>query len=77
MAADDRQAALREALELSKEWSDRLLPMQNWLDQAEKFLERLENVPTDEQRIREQIEAQKVSELSTFLFRLGMSRFFL
>uniref|UniRef100_A0A914V171 Uncharacterized protein n=1 Tax=Plectus sambesii TaxID=2011161 RepID=A0A914V171_9BILA len=58
--AHDRRNCLQETLELAEQWSDSLRPVVGWLDATERKLQELGSVPTDEDKLREQIDNQKM-----------------
>jgi len=51
----DRMDLLEDAMQLAKDYQDKLGPLEKWLDQAEKKVKEMETVPTDEDKIQKRI----------------------
>lgn len=54
-AAQKRTLALEQAMHVAKKFHDKLVPLSNWLDGAERVIKSMELVPTDEEKIQERI----------------------
>lgn len=52
----ERMNLLEEAIQMAKEYHDKLASNEQWLNQMEQNLKQLETVPTDETQIQKQIE---------------------
>uniref|UniRef100_A0A915B3J8 Microtubule-actin cross-linking factor 1 n=1 Tax=Parascaris univalens TaxID=6257 RepID=A0A915B3J8_PARUN len=59
-SAHTRRARLHEALILAEEWSRSAAPLRTWLDATEKSLQQLGKVPTDEEKLQQQIYAHQL-----------------
>lgn len=60
----DRKDQLKEALDLAVQWSEHLQPFQSWLETAEKRLQKLDVIPTEEHKLQAQIDDHKVCSMS-------------
>ena len=59
----DRMALLEDAMKMAKEYSDKLGPLEKWLDKTEKKIKEMETVPTEEDQIQKRIrEHEKVHD---------------
>ena len=59
-AAEKRKKQLDGLIGIAKEFHDRIEPLMEWLDQAEKKLVAMETISTEPEKIESQIEDQKV-----------------
>ncbi|XP_037048324.1 dystonin isoform X37 [Bradysia coprophila] len=53
--AQKRTLDLEQAMEVAKKFQDKLVPLSNWLDGAERSVKNMELVPTDEEKIQQRI----------------------
>ncbi|XP_056639436.1 microtubule-actin cross-linking factor 1 isoform X38 [Diorhabda sublineata] len=53
--AQQRTMQLEQAMRVAKEFQDKLIPLQDWLDRTEKKVKDMELVPTDEEKIQQRI----------------------
>ena len=53
--SDDRMTLLDEAYGIAKEYHDKLIALEKWLDGAEKKIKDMETVPTEEDQIQRRI----------------------
>ncbi|KAG5872490.1 hypothetical protein JTB14_037535 [Gonioctena quinquepunctata] len=53
--AQQRTMDLEQAMRVAKEFQDKLIPLQDWLDKSEKKVKDLELIPTDEEKIQQRI----------------------
>lgn len=51
-AAEKRTLDLEQAMHVAKKFHDKLVPLTNWLDGAERAVKNMELVPTDEEKIQ-------------------------
>ncbi|XP_017784158.1 PREDICTED: dystonin isoform X28 [Nicrophorus vespilloides] len=58
--AQQRTLDLEQAMKVAKEFLDKLVPLQEWLDRSEKKVKDLELIPTDEEKIRKRIQEHDV-----------------
>uniref|UniRef100_A0A6P7F8X5 Dystonin isoform X26 n=1 Tax=Diabrotica virgifera virgifera TaxID=50390 RepID=A0A6P7F8X5_DIAVI len=58
--AQQRTMDLEQAMRVAKEFQDKLIPLQDWLDRAEKKVKDMELVPTDEEKIEQRIREHDV-----------------
>merc|ERR1712106_611605 len=59
----DRMDLLEDAMKIAKEYSDKLGPLEKWLDKTEKKVKEMETVPTEEDQIQRRIrEHEKVHD---------------
>ena len=59
--SDDRMQLLEEAFGIAKEYHDKLIVLEKWLDKTEKNIKDMEVVPTEEDQIQRRIkEHEKV-----------------
>lgn len=54
-SAQQRTLDLEQAMKVAKEFQDKLVPLQEWLDKSEKKIKDMEIIPTDEEKIQERI----------------------
>ncbi|VDK41941.1 unnamed protein product [Anisakis simplex] len=55
-----RRARLHEALVLAEQWSQSAIPLRIWLDTTERSLQQLGKIPTDKEKLQQQINAHQV-----------------
>jgi len=53
--AQKRTLDLEHAMKVAKEFQDKLLPLQDWLERSEKKVRDMELIPTDEEKIQQRI----------------------
>ncbi|CAH0551952.1 unnamed protein product [Brassicogethes aeneus] len=53
--AQQRTLALEQAMRVAKQFQDKLIPLQEWLDRSEKKVKDMEIIPTDEEKIQKRI----------------------
>ncbi|XP_066142735.1 microtubule-actin cross-linking factor 1 isoform X41 [Euwallacea fornicatus] len=53
--AQQRTLDLEHAMKVAKEFQDKLLPLQDWLERSEKKVRDMELIPTDEEKIQQRI----------------------
>lgn len=53
--AEKRTTGLEQAMLVAKQFHDKLVPLSNWLDGAERSVKNMELVPTDEEKIQQRI----------------------
>lgn len=53
--AQKRTLDLEQAMHVAKKFHDKLVPLNNWLDGAERMVKSMELVPTDEEKIQQRI----------------------
>ncbi|XP_063905665.1 microtubule-actin cross-linking factor 1 isoform X32 [Zophobas morio] len=53
--AQQRTLDLEQAMKVAKEFQDKLIPLQDWLDRSEKKVKDMELIPTDEEKIQQKI----------------------
>ncbi|XP_064211549.1 dystonin isoform X38 [Tribolium castaneum] len=53
--AQQRTLDLEQAMKVAKEFQDKLIPLQDWLDRSEKKVKDMEIIPTDEEKIQQKI----------------------
>lgn len=53
--AQKRTLDLEQAMQVAKKFQDKLVPLTNWLDGAERSVKNMELVPTDEEKIQQRI----------------------
>ncbi|KAK9887502.1 hypothetical protein WA026_023054 [Henosepilachna vigintioctopunctata] len=53
--AQQRTLDLEQAMKVAKEFQDKLIPLQEWLDRSEKKVKEMEIIPTDEEKIQQRI----------------------
>nr|CAI5837429.1 unnamed protein product [Callosobruchus analis] len=53
--AQQRTMDLEQAMRVAKEFQDKLVPLQDWLDRTEKKIKDMELIPTDEEKIQQRI----------------------
>lgn len=53
--AQQRTLDLEQAMHVAKQFQDKLLPLQDWLDRSERKVKDMELVPTDEEKIQQRI----------------------
>lgn len=53
--AQQRTLDLEQAMHVAKQFQDKLLPLQDWLDRSERRVKDMELVPTDEEKIQQRI----------------------
>lgn len=53
--AQQRTLALEQAMKVAKQFQDKLLPLQDWLDNKERKIKDMELIPTDEEKIQQRI----------------------
>lgn len=53
--AQQRTLDLEQAMRVAKEFQDKLIPLQDWLDRTEKKVKDMEIIPTDEEKIQQRI----------------------
>nr|CAH7752771.1 unnamed protein product [Callosobruchus chinensis] len=53
--AQQRTMDLEQAMRVAKEFQDKLVPLQEWLDRTEKKIKDMELIPTDEEKIQQRI----------------------
>ncbi|KAJ6645292.1 Dystonin, partial [Pseudolycoriella hygida] len=53
--AQKRTLDLEQAMQVAKKFQDKLVPLSNWLDGAERSVKNMELVPTDEEKIQQRI----------------------
>ncbi|CAH1991991.1 unnamed protein product [Acanthoscelides obtectus] len=53
--AQQRTMDLEQAMRVAKEFQDKLVPLQDWLDRTEKKVKDMELIPTDEEKIQQRI----------------------
>merc|ERR1712106_265797 len=59
----ERMDLLEDAMKMAKEYSDKLGPLEKWLDKTEKKVKEMETVPTEEDQIQRRIrEHEKVHD---------------
>lgn len=58
--AQQRTLALEQAMKVAKEFQDKLLPLQDWLDNKERKIKDMELIPTDEEKIQQRIREHDV-----------------
>ncbi|XP_044265475.1 dystonin isoform X25 [Tribolium madens] len=54
-SAQQRTLDLEQAMKVAKEFQDKLIPLQDWLDRSEKKVKDMEIIPTDEEKIQQKI----------------------
>ncbi|KOX72958.1 Dystonin [Melipona quadrifasciata] len=54
-SAAKRMEALEHAMGVAKQFQDKLIPLQTWLDKTEKRVKDMELVPTDEEKIQQRV----------------------
>ncbi|XP_033358552.1 dystonin isoform X15 [Bombus vosnesenskii] len=54
-SAAKRMEALEQAMGVAKQFQDKLIPLQTWLDKTEKRVRDMELVPTDEEKIQQRV----------------------
>lgn len=54
-SAQARTSALQRAMQVAKQFQDRLNPLTRWLDTTERAVKNMELVPTDEEKIQQRI----------------------
>lgn len=59
--AQQRTLALEQAMKVAKQFQDKLLPLQDWLDNKERKIKDMELIPTDEEKIQQRIREHDVS----------------
>jgi dystonin len=64
--AQERYEALEQAMEVAKQFQDKLVPLNEWLDKTEKRVKDMELVPTDEEKIEQRLREHEVTFLSIF-----------
>lgn len=58
--AQQRTLALEQAMKVAKEFQDKLIPLQDWLDKKERKIKDMELIPTDEEKIQQRIREHDV-----------------
>ncbi|XP_072387789.1 microtubule-actin cross-linking factor 1 isoform X30 [Diabrotica undecimpunctata] len=58
--AQQRTMDLEQAMRVAKEFQDKIIPLQDWLDRTEKKVKDMELVPTDEEKIEQRIREHDV-----------------
>lgn len=53
--AQQRMLDLEQAMKVAKEFQDKLIPLQDWLDKSERKVKDMELIPTDEEKIQQRI----------------------
>ncbi|XP_076267566.1 dystonin-like protein short stop isoform X46 [Rhynchophorus ferrugineus] len=53
--AQQRTLDLEQAMKVAKEFQDKLVPLQDWLERSEKKVRDMELIPTDEEKIQQRI----------------------
>ncbi|XP_065166740.1 dystonin isoform X8 [Atheta coriaria] len=53
--AQRRTLDLEQAMKVAKDFQDKLIPLQDWLDRSEKKIKDMELIPTDEEKIQQRI----------------------
>ncbi|XP_049817745.1 dystonin isoform X11 [Aethina tumida] len=53
--AQQRTLDLEQAMRVAKQFQDKLIPLQEWLDRTEKTVKDMEIIPTDEEKIQRRI----------------------
>lgn len=53
--AQQRTLDLEQAMKVAKEFQDKIIPLQDWLDRSEKKVRDMEIIPTDEEKIQQKI----------------------
>lgn len=59
--AQQRTLDLEQAMKVAKEFQDKLIPLQEWLDKSERKVKDMELIPTDEEKIQQRIREHEVS----------------
>ncbi|PRD36621.1 UNVERIFIED_CONTAM: Dst [Trichonephila clavipes] len=62
-SAQERTDALERTIPVAKDFQDRIVPLEEWLEQTEKKLASMATIPTDQEKIRQRmIEHEELSE---------------
>lgn len=59
-SAHDRRNRLHEAMILTEDWGQLSATFKNWLETTERTLQQLGKIPTDEEKLHQQIEVHQV-----------------
>lgn len=58
--ARDRTDALERTIPVAKDFQDRIVPLEEWLEQTEKKLGAMATIPTDQEKIRQRMMEHEV-----------------
>ena len=60
-SAQERTDSLERTIPVAKDFQDRIIPLDEWLEQTEKKLASMATVPTDQEKIRQRMREHEVS----------------
>lgn len=75
-SAQERTDALERTIPVAKDFQDRIIPLDEWLEQTEKKLASMATIPTDQEKIRQRMREHEVCFILIGLVTVQKGLFF-